>query len=214
MITQIAPLPDFLLSRYKKWKSSSYIKNKDHFKKLTTFGQSPSSMVISCCDSRVHATSIFGAEEGEFFIHRNIANLVPPYSPDGEHHGTSAAIEFAIKELKIKYLIILGHTDCGGIKSGHNIHLNNLNLNYEFINKWLSILLPAFNKISKNVSKKKQIEQLEEESIKISVINLFSFPFIKKAVEDKKLLIHGLIHNIGSGELKFLNPRTEEFENL
>ena len=214
MIKKIAPLPDFLLSRYKNWKSSSFIKNKDHFKNLASFGQSPSSMVISCCDSRIHATSIFGVEEGEFFIHRNIANLVPPYSADGEYHGTSAAIEFAIKELKIKHLIVLGHRDCGGIKSGHNLHSNNLNLNYEFINKWLSILLPAFNKISKNVSKNRQIEQLEEESIKISVNNLFSFPYIKKAVEEKNLSIHGLIHNIGSGGLKYLNPSSEEFENL
>ena len=81
-------------------------------------------MVISCCDSRIHATSIFGADEGEFFIHRNIANLVPVYSPDGENHGTSAAIEYAIKELKVQHLIILGHKDCGGIKNGHYIHSN------------------------------------------------------------------------------------------
>ena len=214
MIKQLAPLPEFLVSRYKKWKSTSYSNNANKFKKLASFGQNPSSMVISCCDSRVHVTSIFGADEGEFFIHRNIANLVPRYSPDGEHHGTSAAIEYATKELKIRHLIILGHTGCGGIKSGHSLHTSNLNPDYVFINKWLNILLPAFKKIKTNVSKLKQIEQLEEESIKISVINLFSFPYIKKAVEEKNLSIHGLIHNIGSGGLKFLNPSSEEFENL
>ena len=214
MIKQLAPLPEFLVRRYKYWKSSLYPNSKEHFKNLASYGQNPSSMVISCCDSRVHATAIFGADAGEFFIHRNIANLVPPYSPDGKNHGTSAAIEFAIKELKIQHLIVLGHRDCGGIKNGHNLHSNNLNPDYEFINKWLSILLPAFKKIKKNVSKIKQIEQLEEESIKISVINLFSFPYIKKAVEEKNLSIHGLIHNIGSGGLKFLNPSSEEFENL
>ena len=214
MIIQLAPLPEFLISRYKNWQSSTYLKSEDHFKKLASFGQKPSSMIISCCDSRVHATSIFGADAGEFFIHRNIANLVPPYSPDGENHGTSAAIEYAVKELKIQHLIVLGHTDCGGIKSGHNLHLNNLHSNYQFINKWLSILLPAFNNISKNASKTKQIEQLEEEGIKTSLINLFSFPVIKKAVEYKNLSLHGLIHDIGSGRLKFLNPLTEEFESL
>jgi len=214
MIKQLAPLPEFLVRRYKNWKSSLYPNSEEHFKSLASYGQNPSSMVISCCDSRVHATAIFGADAGEFFIHRNIASLVPPYSPDGENHGTSAAIEYAIKELKIQHLIVLGHRDCGGIKSGYNLHSNNLNPDYEFINKWLSILLPAFKKIKKNVSKIKQIEQLEEESIKISVINLFSFPYIKKAVEEKNLSIHGLIHNIGSGGLKFLNPSSEEFENL
>jgi len=214
MINRIAPLPDILVSRYRNWKSTSYVNSEDHFKNLASLGQNPSSMVISCCDSRVHATSIFGADAGEFFIHRNIANLVPIYSPDGENHGTSAAIEYAVKELKIQHLIVLGHTDCGGIKTGYSLHSNNLNPDYEFINKWLSILLPAFNNIVKDVSKEKQIEQLEEESIKISVINLFSFPYIKKAVEDKNLSIHGLIHNIGTGGLKFLNPVSEDFENL
>ena len=80
----------------------------------------------------------------------------------------------------------------------------NLNPDYEFINKWLSILLPAFNNIAKDVSKEQQLEKFEEESIKNSVINLFSFPYVKKAVEDKSLSIHGLIHNIATGGIKFL----------
>ncbi len=214
MIKQISPLPEFLVSRYKKWKSSSYLENANHFRELASFGQKPTTMVISCCDSRVHATSIFGADAGEFFIHRNIANLVPPYSPDSGNHGTSAAIEYAVKELSIKHLIILGHKDCGGIKSGHRIYSGNLNPGYEFINKWLSIMIPALNNISKNISNKKQIEQLEEECIKVSINNLFSFPFIKKEVENKKLLIHGLIHDIGFGKIKFLNPISEAFEDL
>ena len=214
MIKKLEPLPEFLVNRYKDWKSSSYPKNANQFKRLASFGQSPSTMVISCCDSRVHATSIFGADAGEFFIHRNIANLVPTYSPDGENHGTSAAIEYGIKELKIHNLIILGHKDCGGIKSGHSICSNNFNPEYEFINKWLRIILPAFKNINRDISEKNQIAQLEEESIKISIKNLFSFPYIKKAVDNKKLSIHGLIYNIGLGQLKFLNPLTEKFENI
>ena len=214
MIKQPIKLPEFLVARYKKWKTSLYIKNANEFKKLASAGQNPLSMVISCCDSRIHATSIFGADAGEFFIHRNIANLVPPYSPDIENHGTSAAIEYAIKVLKIQHLIILGHKDCGGIKSGHSMHAGTPNPNYVFINKWLNIILPAFNKIQKNASKQYQINQLEKESIKSSINNLFSFPFVKKVVEDKKLSIHGLIHDIGSGNLKFLNPVTEDFENF
>ena len=214
MINKLSPPPKFLIDRYKKWKSFKYLKNDVQFKKLASFGQSPSTMVISCCDSRIHATSIFGADEGEFFIHRNIANLVPPYSPDGENHGTSAAIEYAIKELKVQHLIILGHKDCGGIKYGLNMHSSSENTNYEFINKWLSILKPVYNKIQKNVSEQKQINQLEQESIKASINNLFSFPFIKKAIEENSLSIYGLIHDIGSGNLKYLNPITEDFENF
>jgi carbonic anhydrase len=214
MTNKISIPPKFLIDRYKKWKSSEYLKNKAQLINLASSGQSPSTMVISCCDSRIHATSIFGADEGEFFIHRNIANLVPPYSPDGENHGTSAAIEYAIKELKVQHLIILGHKDCGGIKHGHNVHSGSGFANHEFINKWLSILLPAYNKIQKDVSEQKQINQLEQESIKVSINNLLSFPFIKKVIDENNLSIHGLIHDIGSGNLKFLNPDTEDFENF
>ena len=214
MSNKLSPLPKFLIDRYKNWKSNIYLENAEKLRKLASLGQNPSTMVISCCDSRIHPTSIFEADEGEFFIHRNIANLVPPYSQDEENHGTSAAIEYAIKELKVKHLIILGHKDCGGIKYGHHMHSNSANPNYEFINKWVSIILPAFNKIQKDVSGQKQINQLEEESIKISIENLFNFPFVKKAIEDNSLLIHGLIHDIGLGNLKFLNPVTEDFENL
>ena len=214
MTNKIYSPPKFLIDRYKKWRSSEYLKNEVQFRKLASSGQSPSTMVISCCDSRIHATSIFGADEGEFFIHRNIANLVPPYSLDGENHGTSAAIEYAIKELKVNHLIILGHKDCGGIKYGHKMHSDLANINYEFINKWLSILLPAYNKIQKNVSEQEQKNQLEKESIKVSINNLLSFPFLKKAIDENKLSISGLIHDIGSGNLLFLNPVTDNFENF
>ena len=214
MTNKISPPPNFLIDRYKKWKSSEYLKNEVKFRKLASSGQSPSTIVISCCDSRIHATSIFGAEEGEFFVHRNIANIVPPYSLDGINYGTSAAIEYAIKELKVNHLIILGHNDCGGIKYGHKLHSDSANSNYEFINKWLSILLPAYKKIQKNVSEQEQINQFEQESIKFSINNLFSYPFIKKAVDENNLSIHGFIHDIGSGNLKFLNPVTDDFENF
>ena len=213
MINKLSPLPKFLVNRYKDWKTNIYVKNINWFKKMALEGQSPKAMVISCCDSRVHVTSIFGADEGEFFIHRNIANLIPPFSPDGDHHGTSAAIEYATKELKIPHIILLGHTGCGGIKSGHHLHSNTTrHNNYFFINKWLNILLPAFNNISKDITEKEQIQLLEQESIKISIKNLFDFPDIRELVENKTLSIHGLIHDIGSGNLKFLNPSTKKFE--
>ena len=95
------PLPSYLVQRFHGWKATSYAENHAWFRRLSTEGQHPRAMVISCCDSRVHVTSIFGADTGEFFIHRNIANLVPPYEPDGDHHGTSAAVEFAVKVVEL-----------------------------------------------------------------------------------------------------------------
>ena len=214
MIQKLSPLPDFLINRYKDWKLNHFSNNSEKFKKLASLGQSPSTMVISCCDSRIHATSIFGAEEGEFFIHRNIANLVPPYSDDGQHYATSAAIEYATEELKIRHLIILGHTGCGGIKGSYDLHKHNINPKHSFVNKWLSITQPIFKNISENIPRDDHIKQLEEESIKNSLDNLFTFPNVKRNIEEEKLLIHGMIHDIGSGTLKVLNPITHKFEKI
>lgn len=213
MINQNNPLPKFLVNRYRNWKANEYIKNINLFKQLSK-GQNPKAMIISCCDSRVHANSIFGAKEGDFFIHRNIANLIPPYTPDGDYHGTSAAIEYGIRELKVPHMIVLGHTGCGGVKSAHKLYTNKKTNDYVFINKWLGIMSPAYNKIPKNKFVKDQIKILEEESIKISINNLFDFPYIKDMLKNNQLSIHGLIHNIGSGELKYLNFLTNKFENI
>ena len=108
-------LPSYLLQRYQGWKATGYAENQTWYRRLAAEGQRPRAMVISCCDSRVHVTSIFGADQGEFFIHRNIANLVPPYEPDGKQHGTSAAVEYAVNALKVAHLIVLGHSSCGGV---------------------------------------------------------------------------------------------------
>ena len=207
-------LPDFLIDRYKEWKKDTFEKNTRLYKKSSLEPQKPKAMIISCCDSRVNEISIFNGEIGDFFIHRNIANLVPPFSPDGEHHGTSAAIEYAINELKIRHLIILGHTECGGISTSYKLHSKKESKNYLFINKWLDILRPAYKKISKNISKEDQLAQLSEESIKNSLQNLFKFPNINQLVKKNELFVHGLIHNISSGGLKYLNPETGKFENV
>ena len=109
------PLPAYLLQRYHGWKATTFAENEAWYRRLADEGQRPRAMVISCCDSRVHVTSIFGAEQGEFFIHRNIANLVPPYQPDGAQHGTSAAVEYAVTALKVAHVLVLGHSNCGGV---------------------------------------------------------------------------------------------------
>ena len=95
---QARPLPAYLIQRFQGWKATTYQDNKAWYRRLAESGQNPRAMVISCSDSRVHVTSIFGADEGEFFIHRNVAHLVPTYNPDGEYHGTSAALEYARKK--------------------------------------------------------------------------------------------------------------------
>ncbi len=214
MLKKISEPPKFLIDKYRDWKSSDYSKKIDKFNNLAKFGQKPKTMVIACCDSRVHPTSIFRAEEGDLFIYRNIANLVPALSTNIDDYGTLASIEYAIVELKIQHIIILGHTGCGGIKSAYHLFNDTKNSKYLFINKWLNIIFPAYRNIKKTNSYDDQIALLEEESIKNSLKNLFTFPNVATKVKNNKLQVHGLIHDIGSGVLKYLNPETEKFENI
>ncbi len=115
------PLPGYLVQRFNGWRATVYQDNRVWYRRLAESGQHPRAMIISCCDSRVHVTSIFGADEGEFFIHRNVANLVPPYQPDGLQHGTSAAVEYAVTALKVAHVIVIGHAHCGGVQGCHDM---------------------------------------------------------------------------------------------
>ena len=210
----IKSIPEKLINRYKDWKKTGFEEHRDWYETVAKAGQNPLAMVISCCDSRVHATSIFGADPGEFFIHRNIANLIPPYNPDGDHHGTSAAIEFAILSLAVSHIIILGHSGCGGIKNGYHLCKGDKkNTDLVFVNKWLNILKPAYDTLLVNGDDSLMIKKLEKESIKTSIKNLLDFPFIQNALQSEKLEIHGLWHNIGSGELEMLDAETMNFKS-
>ncbi len=214
MTIRISPLPEFLIARYKRWKSNTYPSNFEIFQKLALEGQAPKSMIISCCDSRVNVSAIFGETVGDFFIHRNIANLVPSLANSADDLGTSAAIEYATKELRVNHLIVLGHTGCGGIRAAYDFQIKGKNSGYNFIHKWLEIITPAIKKISKDEPEDKQLYKLEEESIRNSLNNLYTFPNIKKASENRSLSIHGLIYDIATGDLKYLNQSNQEFEKI
>ena len=210
----LKPLPDYLVQRYYGWKATTFAKSKSWYHKLAKDGQHPRAMIISCCDSRVHVTSIFGSDAGEFFIHRNIANLVPPFKKDEDYHGTSAAIEYAVKSLKIPHIIVLGHSTCGGIKASYDYFSGknpNLKEDSNFVASWLEILRTSFNKISKEPPEEDIINKLEKEAVLTSVKNLTTFPFIQKAISDDSLSIHGLWHNIGTGELMSYDSESKDF---
>jgi len=210
----ISPLPNYLIKRYQNWKDNGFTKNKSRFEHLADHGQNPKAMVISCCDSRVHVTSIFGAETGEFFIHRNIANIVPPYSPNKDYHGSSAAIEYAVKNLKVSHIIILGHSNCGGVKLCHDICSNPGNENThenEFVSQWIDILKPGYEKINKSKPINEQIRNLEKEGVLISLNNLIGFPFVKNAMDAGELAIHGLWNDIREGNVEFFDSQKNKF---
>ncbi|EPX77493.1 carbonic anhydrase [Litoreibacter arenae] len=199
------PLPQYLIKRFQGWKATTYAENEPWYRHLAADGQYPRAMVISCCDSRVHVTSIFGAEQGEFFIHRNIANLVPPYNPDGEYHGTSAAIEYAVRALRVSHIIVLGHSNCGGVNGCHDMCSGNapeLEEKTSFIGRWMDILRPGYERVKDIEDEAERRSALEKEAILISLENLADFPFIANEMEQGMLSLHGLWTDTGEGALE------------
>ncbi len=208
------PLPSYLVNRYHGWKATQYSENKAWYRKLADEGQHPRAMVISCCDSRVHVTSIFGAETGEFFIHRNIANLVPPYEPDGDHHGTSAAIEYAVTALHVPHIIVMGHSHCGGISGCRAMCTGNapeLEAETSFVGRWMDILRRGFERVEHITDEASQTRALEREGVIVSLENLMTFPFIREAVEREDLTLHGLWNDIATGGVEAFDGETHKF---
>ena len=207
------PLPQYLVQRYNGWKATSYSENHAWFRRLASEGQHPRAMVISCCDSRVHVTSIFGADTGEFFIHRNIANLVPPYEPDGDHHGTSAAVEYAVTALKVAHVIVMGHSSCGGVRGCLDMcegRAPELEEKTSFVGRWMDILRPGYEKV-KDLPPERISKALEQEAVMTSIGNLLTFPFVREAVESEDMTLHGVWHEIGTGQLEVFDPAADGF---
>ena len=207
-------LPDFLKDRYIDWKKNISSSKKKFFKSLENEGQKPKAMIISCCDSRVNTTKIFKAEIGDFFAHKNIANLVPPLDIKSDNYGTLSTIEYAVNNLKIQNIIILGHSNCGGIEHAFKKFSGELNEDTMFIDKWLHTLKKTYEKIDKNQSKINCINDFEKLSIINSISNLTKFPLINNLIFEKKLRIYGLWIEIKSGNLMIYNEDKGFFENI
>lgn len=214
---RVKPLPSFLLQRYQGWKATTYSENSAWYRRLATEGQRPRAMVISCCDSRVHVTSIFGADQGEFFIHRNIANLVPPYEPDGDHHGTSAAVEYAVMVLQVAHIVVLGHSRCGGVQGCIDMcegHAPELEQKTSFVGRWMDILRPKYAEVVDIADAEDKAQRLEQLAVITSMENLMTFPFVEDKVNDGSLSIHGLWTDIAEGGMSQFMGKTLDFQPL
>jgi len=212
----VRPLPDYLVRRYHGWKATTYEQNKGWYMQLAESGQHPRCMVVSCCDSRVHVTSIFGADQGEFFIHRNIANLIPPHDADGHHHGTSAAVEYAVQTLKVSHLIVLGHSACGGVQGCYDMcsgQAPELEKHGSYVGRWMDILRPSFESLPEG-NDADRLRQLEKNSVIVSLDNLMTFPHVSSAVDAGRLSLHGLWTDIGRGGLEEYNSETGTFRAI
>lgn len=207
-----ASLPGYLARRYHAWRQSSFEENSAWYAHLAADGQHPRTMVIQCCDSRFDLTDIFGAEPGDLFVLRNIANLVPPYGPDQFHHGTSSALEFAVNVAKVAHIVVVGHSGCGGVGACHDMcsgRAPELESATSFIGRWMDILRPAYRRVAARVPEvAAQKAAFEREAVLVSLANLETFPFVTEAREAGMLTLHGAWFDIGAGRLHAWSAET------
>jgi carbonic anhydrase len=201
--------PTRLVDGYRAFVDTRLPLERSRFEKLAETGQRPETMLICCCDSRVSPEVIFDAHPGELFVVRNVANLVPPYSPSGFTHGVSAALEFAVQGLEVKYIVVMGHTHCGGIRA-YSEHRNRLNPG-DFIDNWMSLIAPAAEAVGDAGEGADYLSRLERASIVATMDNLMTFPWIKSRVEDRQLEVLGAYFDVGTGDLTVYDPALRAF---
>lgn len=192
-----------LLTGYHRFRTKGWPEQSAVFESLARNGQSPESLVVTCVDSRVDPAMIFDAAPGEMLTVRNVANLVPPYAPDAMYHGTSAAVEFGVRVLEVKHVIVLGHGLCGGVKS---LLQDQPDSAHEFIATWMSIARPARERALRVEELGDRQRCCEHEVVKVSLANLMTFPWIAERVANAKLKLHGAWFDIEHGELMVLQP--------
>jgi carbonic anhydrase len=199
--------PPRLCEGYRAFRSGRLPMEQTRYRDLAERGQAPETMVVGCCDSRVAPEVIFDAGPGELFVVRNVANLVPPYSPDTQLHGVSAAVEYAVTVLKVRNIVILGHARCGGIQAfADNAPPG------DFIGRWMSLVMPAAKEIGpREQSPETYHTRLEQASVVKSIENLMTFPYVRSGVERSELALHGAYLNVASGELEVLDRASGTF---
>ena len=189
---------DPLIEGYRKFRAETWPLERARYEALAHWGQSPDTMVIACSDSRVDPQSIFGAVPGEMFVARNVGAIVPPYQPDPSgYHGTSAAIEFAVRVLKVARLVVLGHEQCGGVRA---MAYGAPPQARDFIAAWVDIAKPAVARLQAAASPPK-LADIEIEVVRLSLANLMTFPWVAEAVARGRLTLHGYIFDIHTGIL-------------
>lgn len=206
--------PPRLLRGYDDFRKGRFVRERERYERLATSGQKPTTLVIACCDSRAAPETIFNALPGEIFVMRNVANLVPPYSPEDNetHHATSAALEYAVQSLKVTDIIVLGHGRCGGIAAALDPDHEPLSPG-DFIGRWMELLDPVAKVMDEHVHKCGDEDQsaverhtiLERLSVCNSLTNLRSFPCVSILESRGRINLHGAWFDISTGELWLLD---------
>jgi len=203
--------PQHLLDGYHNFMAGRYARETERYRQLAIGGQAPTTMIIACCDSRAAPETIFDAGPGEVFVLRNIANLVPPFEPSAGQHGTSAGIEYAVNALGIKDLIVLGHGRCGGIRAALN-PAGPL-AQGDFISKWMNLLAPVTDQVASYsfMTAGERETALERLSVRNSIKNLRTFPYVSSREAEGKLTLHGAWFDVSTAELWLMDQESGDF---
>ncbi len=192
---------DRLIEGYRRFRTETWPAERKRYEALARTGQRPATMVVACADSRVDPQTVFGAAPGELFVVRNVAGLVPPYHPDAGYHGTSAALEFGVRVLKVSQLVVLGHAQCGGVQAmveGAPAEAQ------DFVASWMGLARSAIDPTLPQRDSREALDRYEFEVVRISLANLKTFPWIQAAVDEGRLTVHGFSFAIHTGVLSHL----------
>src|SRR3569833_201140 len=206
--------PKHLLEGYQAFATQRLPTEQTRYRELSVKGQLPEVRVIGCCDSRVSPEVIFDVGPGELFAVRNIANLVPVYQPDGNAHGVSAALEYAVTVLKVKHIVILGHAQCGGIRAFVD-KIEPLTPG-DFIGKWMQMFIKPGEEVEQrdHETMAQFVERIEKAAVFRSLENLMTFPFVRKAVDSGQMQTHGAYFGVAEGSLFVLDKASKEFRSV
>ncbi len=207
---------EILLDGFRKYRERYFAKHPEVYRDLLAQGQSPRFAVVACSDSRVDPAIVLQTEPGDIFAVRNVAALVPPYEQHGQYHGTSAALEFAVTELGVSHVIIIGHAQCGGV--ANMVHKEEGNqTGGTFLTGWTDLLRAARARaLADNpaLTGDALLAASERQSVLVSLENLATFPFIGAAVAAGTLHIHGWYLNIFGGTLEIWDPDKGVYEKV
>lgn len=197
---------EHLIEGYRVYREQRWPELRALHRYLADRGQAPQTLVIACADSRVDPATIFNAGPGELFVVRNVANLAPPFEDAPGFHGVSAAIEFAVKQLQVETILVLGHAQCGGVSAALQDRPRDPQ---SFLDAWISLLDKAKERISREDGDPHSA--LEHESIRVTLENLTTFPFVREAIETRGLKLVGARYGVADGSLELLDPETGAF---
>src|SRR6195952_4230778 len=211
LATAMSSFPHHLLEGYRTFTSQRLPTEQSRYRDLSVRGQAPEVMVIGCCDSRVSPEVIFDAGPGELFLVRNVANLVPVYAPAAGAHGLSAALEYAVRALRVKHIVVLGPAQCGGIRAFID-KVEPLSPG-DFIGRWMSMFIKPGEKVEQRDHETivDFATRIEKAAVFRSLENLMTFPFVQSAVESGAMQLHGAYFGVAVGSLSVLDPVAKEF---